>query len=314
MSGQSLRNDEPARNDRHTRVTWDQALALHLVRFAARNAPPGLTERLEEEWLADLMGRRGTLSRIRFGLGCCWATRVIAREFGVASAAAANSASGQPLLVADGGWDFSWFTRRTGAVIAIVFLHAAVFYAYLSGLTPKIVDQPAPPMSGAVITEHRPPHDSKPLPPPTLARTSLATLPPPLFPLNLPADPKTIAVPHDLPLPVPTTPLQAAKPADRIVGGPGAGFPNTGDYYPPMARRLGEAGATAVQVCVGPNGRLTANPAIVQSSGITQLDEGALRLAKAGSGHYRPTTENGRPVSSCYAFRVRFRLEDEWAQ
>lgn len=312
MSGQSLRNEQPARTDRHTRAAWDQALALYLVRRAARKAPSGLTERLEEEWLADLMGRRGAFSRIRFGLGCCWATRVIAREFGViAAAAAAGSASGQPLLVAHGGHDFSWLSRRTIALIAIVFLHAAVFFAYLSGLTRQIVDQPAPPIDGAVYLEHRPPHTLKPLPAPTLATARLESLPTPLFPLNLAPDSKTIAAPRDPLPPVPTTPQQAAKPVNRVLGGPGAGFPNTGDYYPAMARRLGEAGATAVQVCVDPNGRLTANPAIVRSSGINRLDEGALRLARAGSGHYRPTTENGRPVSSCYAFRVRFQLEGE---
>jgi TonB family protein len=97
----------------------------------------------------------------------------------------------------------------------------------------------------------------------------------------------------------------------RVTGGPGAGFPDTDDYYPPAARRLGEAGTTIVSVCVDPRGRLTAAPAIVDSSGIRQIDEGALRLARAGSGHYRPTTENGQSVSACYAFRIRFQLEDQ---
>ncbi|HEY7887761.1 MAG TPA: hypothetical protein VIC29_06000 [Steroidobacteraceae bacterium] len=41
------------------------------------------------------------------------------------------------------------------------------------------------------------------------------------------------------------------------------------------------------------------------------IDQGALRLASAGSGHDRPTTESGQPVSSCYAFRISFRLEDQ---
>lgn len=298
MSGQSVRG------------AWDQVLALHLVRYAARKAPPGLTERLEEEWQADLMGRQGAFARIRFGLGCCWATRVIAREFGVAAAAVANSASGQPVLIAHGGHDFSWLSRRTLALIAIVFLHAAVFYAYLSSRTAKIVDGQPPAIDGAVLTQQRTPPIAKPLPPPKFAQTTMEALPPPHFPLKLPGDPTTIAVAHD-PLPsVPAMP-QVARRVDRVVGGPGAGFPNTEDYYPPAARRLGEAGAAAVQVCVDPNGRLTANPAIVQSSGIAKLDAGALRLARAGSGHYRPTTEDGRPVGSCYAFRVRFRLEDE---
>jgi TonB family protein len=96
-----------------------------------------------------------------------------------------------------------------------------------------------------------------------------------------------------------------------VTGGPRAGFPNTDDYYPPEARRLDETGTSVVSVCVDPRGRLTAAPALVTSSGVGQIDEGALRLAKAGSGHYRPTTEDGRPVSSCYSFRVRFELQDQ---
>lgn len=298
MSGHSVRG------------AWDQTLALHLVCHAAGRAPPGLTERLEEEWQADLMSRQGALSRIRFGLGCCWATRVIAREFAVAAATVANSAAGQPVLIAHGGHDFSWLSRRTLALIAIVLLHAAVFYAYLSSRTAKIVDGQPPAIDGVVLTRQRTPPTAKPLPPPTLATTRFDTLPAPRFPLNFPADPTTIVVAHDPMPPVPATP-QVARRVVRVAGGPGAGFPNTEDYYPPAARRLGEAGAAAVQVCVDPNGRLTANPAIVQSSGIAKLDLGALRLARAGSGHYRPTTEDGRPVSSCYAFRVRFRLEEQ---
>ncbi|HYM29333.1 MAG TPA: hypothetical protein VET66_14380 [Steroidobacteraceae bacterium] len=38
------------------------------------------------------------------------------------------------------------------------------------------------------------------------------------------------------------------------------------------------------------------------------LDGGALALARAGSGHYRPATEDGRPVSACFPFRIRFEM------
>jgi TonB family protein len=69
---------------------------------------------------------------------------------------------------------------------------------------------------------------------------------------------------------------------------------------------MGTKGITTVQVCTDEKGRLTAAPTLAQSSGSAGLDEGALKLAKAGSGRYRPTTEDGRAVSSCYSFRVRF--------
>lgn len=306
MSGQSP-SEGSGRPAHPVGTTWDLALARQLVDCAARNAPPGLAQRLQEEWLADLTARQGAFARIRFGLGCCWATRVIAREFG--AAAAGGSASGQQLLVAYGGYDFSRFSRRTVAMIGIVLLHVAVFYAYMSGLTQRIISAPAERIH--VIMTPRTPERPLPLPAPRLAPPSVERLPTPLVPLMLPALPTAITV-ADSPRPnivsvQPPTP----RPVKRVIGGPGAGFPNTGDYYPPAARRLDETGNTIVNVCVDPEGRLNAAPTIVASSGNRQIDQGALRLARAGSGHYRPTTENGQPVSSCYAFRITFRLEDQ---
>jgi TonB family protein len=287
---------------------WDLSLARHLVARAARKSPPGLADRLEEEWLADLMARRGAVSRIGFGLGCCWATRVIAREFGVAAAAAGSSASGERLLVGYGGFTLSGFSRRTTAIIVIVGLHLGIFYLYLTGFTRTIVVNPADPIKAHWIVQSRDRVPPTPLLPPTIANTTVDRVPLPDMTFQVPADP-TITVAH-LPEPIGTAqPLP--RQINRVTGGPGAGFPNTDDYYPPEPRRLDEMGTSIVRVCVDPRGRLAAAPALVTSSGVGQLDEAALRLAKAGSGHYRPTTEDGRPVSSCYAFGVRFQLEDQ---
>jgi hypothetical protein len=76
------------------------------------------------------------------------------------------------------------------------------------------------------------------------------------------------------------------------------------------AIRREEQGIATVSACVDAGGRLTSDPRIVQSTGSPRLDEGALTLAIAGSGHYRATTENGKPVDSCYAFRIRFDLKN----
>lgn len=62
-------------------------VAARLISCAARRAPPQLAERLEEEWLADLGAQRSSFAAVSFALGCCWATCVIARERGAASAA-----------------------------------------------------------------------------------------------------------------------------------------------------------------------------------------------------------------------------------
>lgn len=309
MSGQSLPGDESERKPRHVAATWDLALAGHLVSCAARKAPLGLAERLQEEWLADLTARQGAFSRIRFGLGCCWATRVIAREFGAAAAAAGSSASAQRLLVAYGGYDFSRVSRRTAALIAIVCLHIGILYVYLTGFGGTLVVNPTNPLTGRFIVQPVQRRQLIPLPPPKLTRVA-ESLPTPDLTFKFPADPNAITVPRSPQPNVAPMRLPPPKPVTRVIGGPGSGFPDTEDYYPPAARRLGEAGTTVVSVCVDPRGKLTVAPTIIDSSGIRQIDEGALRLARAGSGHYRPTTENGQPVSACYAFRISFQLRD----
>jgi hypothetical protein len=124
---------------------------------------------LEEEWLADLMARRGALSRIGFGLGCCWATRVIAREFGVAAAAAGSSVSGARLLVGYGGFSLSGFSRRTTAIIVIVGVHLGIFYLYLTGFSRTIVVNSADPMKTHFIVQSRERIRPAPLLPPTIA-------------------------------------------------------------------------------------------------------------------------------------------------
>jgi TonB family protein len=311
MRGQDLPGNGSAREPRPRRPAWDEAVSRYLVSRAARGAPAGLAARLEEEWLADLGARRGAFSRIRFGLGCCWATRIIARDFASAAVAAGGSASGQRLLIGYGGYDVARLSRRTTAMIAIVCLHAAVFYAYLIDRAPGVSVDRARPMTGRVMTRHRSFHEPASLQAPRLTSTALQAFPPPHFSLDLPAAPRAITAAHPPRSGFADVRHPAPEPVAIVTGGPGAGFPDTENYYPPAARRLGEAGAAAVRVCVDPNGKLTADPTIVRSSGIARLDRGALRLARAGSGHYRPSTENGRPVAACYAFRIRFRLDGQ---
>jgi TonB family protein len=105
-------------------------------------------------------------------------------------------------------------------------------------------------------------------------------------------------------------PLVPPPPAavKRVQGGPGTGFPSTQDFYPSIAIFRGEQGSATVGACVDGMGRLTSEPKIIQSTGSSRLDDGALKLARAGSGHYRATTEDGQPVNSCYSFRIRFEL------
>jgi protein TonB len=309
MSRQHPRPEEAEVGGRSPPWSWEEALARRLVAAAARRAPPPLAARLEEEWLADLALRRGALSGIRFGLGCCWATHVIAREHGASAAVAAGPASDHRLLADLRALAPARLPQRALAIVLIAVLHVAIIYAYLTGLAERaLVSVPALRVGFIARPARREPPPPS-LPQPKLARTRVSEMPQPRIPLPVAAPPGPSAHASQ-PRPSASVHPFAPKPVNIVTGGPGAGFPDTDSFYPPLARRLGETGATVVRVCVDPRGRLTGAPELLESSGSRRLDAGALRLAAAGSGHYRPTTEDGRPVTACYAFRVRFALID----
>ena len=290
-----------------------EGLARWLIQHAARTAPSSLSERLEEEWLADLEARRGLMEKLRLAAGCCWATRVIAHEHCAAGVAAAAGVTGSKTMIAYAQHhDDTYFSRRSLAFLAIIALHVGIIYAFMSGLGPKVFPTFASRIKVVPIPYIPPRRD--PPPPLTAADPKLN-----LHRIEIPAPDVTI----EDPVPeikqnavLPTDPSSGGgssatptTPVKRVGGGPGRGFPNTGDFYPAAEARIGREGTATVQTCVDPGGRLTTAPTIVSSSGVAGLDAGALRLAKAGSGHYRPSTENGQPVSSCFEFRIAFHMK-----
>jgi TonB family protein len=107
--------------------------------------------------------------------------------------------------------------------------------------------------------------------------------------------------------------LQSSAPAARSPEQdqrfcPAADFPTVEAFYPREARLAGLEGRSQVHVCIDETGQVTAPPSIVKSSGIAQLDEAAVVLAAAGSGHYLPALHDGHPIASCGDFRINFRL------
>jgi TonB family protein len=271
-----------------------------------RRAPPALAERLQEEWLADLAERCGPVARLRLALGCCWATGIIAHEHAAAGVLAATSSSGAKLLHPLSRHESSFLPRRTAAFSIIIGVHVLVIGTFVAGLARTVIPHHEPETTVHFTYEHPP---VAPPPPERRVNLSLPVIeaPPPLVPFDpVVGDgairPITSGPPRVLPPP--------SRAPVRIDGGPGAGFPATDDFYPAAARRLAEKGVATVHVCVDPHGRLSADPAIAQSSSSARLDDGALKLARAGSGHYRASTEDGRPISACYAFRIRFQFRD----
>jgi TonB family protein len=285
------------------------ALTHWLIHHAACRAPPDLSERLEEEWRADVAIRSSEISQLRFALGCCWATTVIAREHSPASIPVAGAAMGPKVTLGYASEESGIFARRSLTFFLVAGLHIALFYGLMTGLAFRIIKEIPTSFQTRIL---QPPQKRTlpPLPPVQLIKPIIEI--PPLYfrPTEGPVDDGGIIAGSTNVVPDrPETP-PAIPPHEviRVQGGPGNGFPNTDDYYPSIAKRLEEQGVTTVGVCVGANGRLTSDPTIAQTSGSPRLDDGALLLAKAGSGHYRAATEDGRPVNSCYSFRVRFAL------
>jgi periplasmic protein TonB len=284
-------------------------IARSLVQHAARKAPASLAQRLEEEWSADFEERKSSLSRLRFGVGCYWATHVIAHEY-LEPKVATASASGA--TIAASGYtppDYSFLSRRSVAVLGILALHAVIIYGFATGLVHTVITKIVPPIT-VIPTPPKTPEAPPPLPDLPQFTKQLPRIDPLV---NVPkfdnsTAPELVA-PQEQPqvVPVVTTVTQPTA-VNRVMGGPGKNFPNTDDYYPPAMIRQGVTGSTTVRVCTDDRGRLTGDPTLVQTSGSAGLDQGALKLARAGSGHYRASTEDGRAVSSCYPFRVTFAM------
>jgi TonB family protein len=283
-----------------------------LIHQAAHRAPDSLSARLEEEWLADLQSRTTSLSRLRFAVGCCWASLVIENEYSrnpVPAASPVAAASGFVTLV---DRNFSYFSLRSATLFVIAGLHAALFFGLVATLSHTRSAVAPPNLENRDVAPL--PREKVPATPPgTEFKDWTIYVPPPVVDtlprLDIDTD-VTVDVSNTPPVVISEPVIEKAIHVVRkLAGGPGAGFPETADYYPSPAVRLGEEGMSIVQVCVDSKGRLTSEPSTLRGSGIPRLDEAALNLARAGSGHYRATTEDGQPVNSCYPFGVRFQLK-----
>jgi hypothetical protein len=122
------------RNERSTQPELE-GVADWLIHHAAHQAPECLSSRLEEEWLADLESRSSALSRLRFAVGCCWATMVIVNDNPRNRVPAPS-----PVLAASGfiklaDRNFGYVSLRSGTLFLIVGLHAALFSGLITTLS-----------------------------------------------------------------------------------------------------------------------------------------------------------------------------------
>jgi protein TonB len=201
--------------------------------------------------------------------------------------------------------DSQFFTRRGVVVGAILLLHLFILWALVTGLASRAIEALAPPVQAVFTPEDVKNTPPPPPPPPTFERPPVE-IPPTDTIVEVPQAVATTAITN-----VTTKPVAAAVVAhavSRTAAGPGKGFPNSEDFYPPASKRLEEQGMAVVNVCVGPDGRLTAAPTLDKTSGFPHLDEAAIKLTTSATGKYKPATEDGKPVASCNKLGIRFQI------
>jgi protein TonB len=194
-------------------------------------------------------------------------------------------------------------------LFGIIGLHIFLVWALATGLAHRAIELVAPPLQTEIVDEVVKKDEPPPPPPPQLERPPVE-VPPPDVAIDIPVETQSTAIVDVTDKPIVRPPPPPPKAVSRVGPKPGKGFPNTEDYYPAASKRLGEEGSANVKACVGPNGKLTEEPSIAQTSGNARLDEGALKLAKAGSGHYMAGTEDGQASTQCFVFRVKFELRN----
>lgn len=201
--------------------------------------------------------------------------------------------------------------KRLAAIAGVVLVHVALIIGLKNGLSRHVMDLIREPLDVKIIEEEIT-IDKAPPPPPVNIDVPPPFVPPPEVQINLPPPPVSTAiqaVTNTQPVIQPPTPLPPGPPKyTKVVRAKIGRFPNSDDFYPPSAKRMGREGITTVRVCVGPNGRLSEVPAVTESSGDKTLDEGAVKYAQAG--RYVAGTNDGVPTTDCFPFRIKFELKN----
>jgi TonB family protein len=108
------------------------------------------------------------------------------------------------------------------------------------------------------------------------------------------------------PCPAPVPPVKG-----RDMPGLGADFPSSEAFYPPSAKQNDVEGAVTLRVTVSDTGCVQ-RAEIAGTSGVAELDDGALKLAMAG--RYVPAAGSGdKGVAATMLFRVRFEQPDPFS-
>ena len=212
------------------------------------------------------------------------------------------------------------------AIVVVVLLHAALGYAFVTGLAYKYVKETAEKLNTFDVEEPPPPPppDEPPPPPPDQPNlppppTTVVT-PPPI--VNVPTPPVTMNTTPVIPPSQPTTPPTppappappqppAAPPAPTVSKAAGArGNPAdwiTQDDYPPSALRAEEEGTTAITWTINTAGRVE-NCRVTSSSGSSALDRAACSALTRRARYTPAQDQNGNPIATTQSRRVVWKM------
>ena len=204
------------------------------------------------------------------------------------------------------------------AIVIVALVHAALGYAFVTGLAFQYVKQVSEKLNTFDVEEPPPPPpDEPPPPPPDVPMTPPPVVSPPPI-VTTPSPPVTIAtVPTPPPVYVPTpvappAPPPPAPPAPPVVSKASEPRGNPADWittddYPPSSIRAEEEGTTVIKWTINAQGRVE-NCVTTESSGSNALDQAACR-ALTRRARYTPATDAaGNPIATTQTRRVRWTL------
>ncbi len=197
-------------------------------------------------------------------------------------------------------------TRKVVSLGAVVLLHVALGYAFISGLAMDVVKAVTTDTNVFDVAEEPPPPPDEPPPPPpetpkTVEPPPVVTPPPivqtqtiaPPVIRTVPVAPPPVITPTAPPAP-PPPPAPVISKAAGAKGNPGSWV--TTDDYPPSAIRDGVQGKSTLTFDIDSAGRVQ-NCRVSASSGSSLLDETACRLVTR-RGRYTPALDqNGAPTA-----------------
>ncbi|CAN5415269.1 hypothetical protein BH09PSE4_BH09PSE4_19840 [soil metagenome] len=204
-------------------------------------------------------------------------------------------------------------SSKVVAIVIVALIHAALGYAFVTGLAFQYVKKVADKLDTFDVEEPPPPPPDEPPPPPPdqPLQPPPVVSPPPMVVTNTPPVVVMQTVPSPPPMVVVAPPAPPAPPhisqQAQAKGAPASWFST--DDYPPSAIRAEAQGRASVRVTIDTNGRIS-GCTITASTGNADLDNQTCIVAKR-RGRYSPAKdENGNPISATSSFNVKWVLPE----